>query len=122
MDLNGNGVLDVEELMFRQYATGCEPAEAQVRAMDYMRCGDLNKDKVISLQEYTDSGKPAWAECIKESTVRRAHGFVRFFDADENMDGFLENKESSLRILTWDALTRTRMGRLIKQSSMILSP
>jgi len=93
MDVNGNGVLDVEELMFRQYATGCEPVEAQVRAMDYMRCGDTNKDKVISLQEYTDSAKPAWDECIKVSADRRAHGFVRFFDADEDMDGFLSKKE-----------------------------
>jgi len=61
--------------------------------MDYMRCGDLNKDKWISLPEYTDSAKPAWTECIKESNVRRAHGFVRFFDADANMDGFLDSKE-----------------------------
>jgi len=61
--------------------------------MDYMRCGDVNKDKWISLPEYTDSAKPAWAECIKESNVRRAHGFVRFFDADADMDGFLEMKE-----------------------------
>jgi Ca2+-binding EF-hand superfamily protein len=93
LDINGDGFLNVEELMFRQYATGCEPAEAQVRGMDYMKCGDLNKDKQISLKEFSDSAKPAWAECIKESNVRRAHGFVRFFDADENMDGFLEPKE-----------------------------
>lgn len=93
LDIDGDGKLNVEELMFRQYATGCEPAEAQVRAMDYMKCGDINKDKYISKQEYGDSSKPAWAECIKESSVRRAHGFVRFFMADEDMDGFLEPKE-----------------------------
>jgi len=93
LDINADGKLDTEELMFRQYATGCEPAEAQVRAMDYLRCGDANKDNYISKEEYADSAKPAWAECIKKVADRRAHGFVRFFDADENMDGFLEPKE-----------------------------
>jgi len=93
LDTNADGSLDVEELMFHQYATGCEPSEAQVRAMDYMKCGDANKDQKISLQEYTDSAKQDWSECIKETADRRAHGFVRFFDADANMDGFLEKKE-----------------------------
>jgi len=99
LDVNGNGFLDVEELMFRQYATGCEPIEAQVRAMDYFRCGDLNKDKQISLEEYTASTKPEWAECIKVASDRRAHGFVRFFDADANMDGFLEPKELMVGVI-----------------------
>jgi Ca2+-binding EF-hand superfamily protein len=93
MDTNGDGSLDPEELMFRQYATGCEPIEAQVRANDYMRCGDLDKNGAISLKEFNESSKPAWADCVKESNVRRAHGFVRFFDADENMDNFLTPKE-----------------------------
>jgi len=100
LDINGNGFLDSEELMFRQYATGCEPSEAQMRAIDYMKCGDLNKDNQISLQEYTDSTKPAWAECIKESSVRRAHGFVKFFDADLNMDGVLDKKELLVGMIT----------------------
>jgi len=100
LDMDGNGFLDSEELMFRQYATGCEPSEAQMRAIDYMKCGDLNKDNQISLQEYTDSTKPAWAECIKESSVRRAHGFVKFFDADLNMDGVLEKKELLVGMIT----------------------
>merc|ERR1719321_2634657 len=39
MDLNGDASLEMEELMFHQFATGCEPIEAQVRAQDYMRCG-----------------------------------------------------------------------------------
>jgi hypothetical protein len=135
MDINGNGVLDVEELMFRQYATGCEPAEAQVRAMDYMRCGDTNKDKVISKEEFIASTKPAWAECIKGAADRRAHGFVRFFDADENMDGFLEPKELLVgMIMLWGkpgeqlvdpymkCQTKTKMVRLTRPNSMIPSP
>jgi len=102
LDADGDGYLNVEELMFRQYATGCEPSEAQMRAVDYMKCGDVNKDQKISLQEYTDSANAKWAECIKESSVRRAHGFVRFFDADANMDGFLEPKELLVgMILLW---------------------
>merc|ERR1719253_1621031 len=60
LDRNSDGKLDVEELMFRQYATGCEPIEAQVRANDYFSCGDMNKDDAISLQEFKDSTKPAW--------------------------------------------------------------
>jgi Ca2+-binding EF-hand superfamily protein len=102
LDANSDGFLNVEELMFRQYATGCEPAEAQMRAVDYMKCGDTNKDQKISLEEYTASTKAPWAECIKESAVRRAHGFVRFFDADADMDGFLEKKELMVgMILLW---------------------
>jgi len=93
MDTNGDRSLEPEELMFRQYATGCEPIEAQVRANDYMRCGDMDKNGVISFTEFNESTKPAWADCVKESNVRRAHGFVKFFDADANMDNFLTPKE-----------------------------
>lgn len=94
MDLNGDKKLSVQELMYRQYVTGCEPMEAQVRARDYMACGDVNKDKVISYEEFTFAAtKPNWAECIKGTSDRRAHGFVRFFDADQNMDGFLTKQE-----------------------------
>jgi len=89
MDRNGDHILDTEELMFRQYATGCEPMEAQVRSNDYMRCGDSNKDGEISLQEFNASAQPAWTECIKESSLRRAHGFVKFIDADANLDSNL---------------------------------
>merc|ERR1719399_2010934 len=77
-DYNGDGHLETSELMFHQYATGCEPIEAQVRAQDYMRCGDTNKDTFIDL---------------KESNIRRSHGFVKFFDADQNMDNFLTKPE-----------------------------
>jgi Ca2+-binding EF-hand superfamily protein len=102
MDTNNDKQLEPEELMFRQYATGCEPIEAQIRATDYMKCGDLNKDGKISLQEFNESAKPAWAECVKESGLRRAHGFVKFFDADANMDGFLTPKELMVgMILLW---------------------
>lgn len=93
LDTNADRKLDEEELMFRQYATGCEPIEAQVRAQDYMRCGDTNKDTFIDLKEFNASAQPAWAECIKESNIRRSHGFVKFFDADQNMDNFLTKPE-----------------------------
>lgn len=100
MDRNGDRKLTVQELMFRQYATGCEPMEAQVRAKDYMSCGDLNKDGVISAEEFNfASTKPDWAECIKKTSDRRAHGFVRFFDADQNMDGFLTKLELQVGLI-----------------------
>jgi len=100
MDTNGDRKLEPEELMFRQYATGCEPIEAQIRAVDYMKCGDLNKDGTISLHEFNESAKPAWADCVKQSDVRRSHGFVKFFDADQNLDGFLTNKELTVGMIT----------------------
>jgi len=100
MDTNGDRQLEPEELMFRQYATGCEPIEAQIRANDYMKCGDLNKDGMISLQEFNESGKTAWAECVKQSGVRRSHGFVKFFDADQNLDGFLTQKELAVGVIS----------------------
>jgi len=99
MDLDGDKQLSAEELMFHQYATGCEPAEAQARGTDYMRCGDLDKNGMISLQEYEESAKPAWAECVKVSKDRRAHGFIRFFLADQNMDGNLTLKELTVGLI-----------------------
>merc|ERR1719191_1808611 len=104
MDTNGDRQLEPEELMFRQYATGCEPMEAQVRANDYMRCGDLNKDGMISMQELNASTQPAWANCVKDSTDRRAHGFLRFFMADADMDGFVTPKELEVGLIKlWGA-------------------
>jgi Ca2+-binding EF-hand superfamily protein len=99
MDLNGDAKLDTEELMFRQYATGCEPMEAQVRGSDYLRCGDLDKDGMISLPEFNASTQPAWAHCVKDSTDRRAHGFLRFFMADADMDGKLTLKELEVGLI-----------------------
>jgi len=61
MDLNGDQKLSSEELMFQQYATGCEPMEAQVRATDYFRCGDSDKDGMISKAEFNQSTEHAWA-------------------------------------------------------------
>jgi len=114
LDQNGDHKLEPEELMFRQYATGCEPLEAQMRANDYMRCGDSDKDGYISMKEFNDSAKPAWAECVKESNVRRAHGFVRFFDADADMDGFLTIKELTVgTILLWGKPGEQIAGPLI---------
>jgi len=99
LDLNNDQKLNTEELMFRQYATGCEPIEAQIRAADYMRCGDTSKDGVIDMAEFNASTSPAWADCIKYSKDRRAHGFVRFFDADADMDGKLTPKELEVGLI-----------------------
>lgn len=99
LDLNNDQKLNTEELMFRQYATGCEPMEAQMRAADYMRCGDTDHDGYITVAEFNASTSPAWAECIKTSTDRRAHGFMRFFDADANMDGKLTPKELEVGLI-----------------------
>lgn len=99
LDLNGDRMLNTEELMFHQYATGCEPMEAQVRGGDYLRCGDLNKDGLISLDEFKKSSEPAWAHCVKDSTDRRAHGFIRFFMCDADMDGKLTPKELEVGLI-----------------------
>lgn len=100
MDYNGDGHLDAPELMFHQFATGCEPMEGQVRAEDYMKCGDLDKNKLISAQEFNASTQPAFAECVKESAVRRSHGFVKFFPSDQDMDGKLSRKELEVGVIT----------------------
>jgi Ca2+-binding EF-hand superfamily protein len=99
MDKNGDQVLSSEELMFRQYASGCEPSEAAVRGNDYMKCGDANHDDVISLQEFAASAEPAWAECVKESQLRRAHGFVKFFQSDLNYDNKLSPTELTVGLI-----------------------
>lgn len=99
MDLNGDGKLSSEELMFEQYATGCEPMEAQTRAMDYFRCGDLDKDGFISKAEFLKSTEPAWDHCVKDSADRRAHGFMRFFMADADMDGKVTPKELEVGLI-----------------------
>merc|ERR1719235_843273 len=99
MDTNGDHMLNTEELMFHQYATGCEPMEAQVRGVDYMRCGDLDKDGLISPAEFNKSTEPAWANCVKDGTDRRAHGFIRFFMCDADMDGKLTPKELEVGLI-----------------------
>merc|ERR550537_630618 len=58
-----------------------------------MRCGDTNNDEMISLKEFSESAKPAWGECVKESQLRRAHGLVKFFDSDQNYDNKLSPTE-----------------------------
>jgi len=100
LDLNGDKKLTVQELMYRQFYTGCEPMEAQVRAKDYFTCGDTNKDKFIDQAEFTAAATtPAFAECIKKTSDRRAHGFVRFFSADADMDGFLTKTELKVGLI-----------------------
>jgi len=99
MDVNGDHKLSSEELMFQQYATGCEPMEAQVRATDYLRCGDTDKDGMISMAEFNQSTQPAWAHCVKDSSDRRAHGFIRFFASDADMDGKLTLKELEVGLI-----------------------
>merc|ERR1719158_2622356 len=59
-----------------------------------MACGDLNRDKTIDEVEFEAAGTlKKFAECIKKTSDRRAHGFVRFFSADADMDGFLTKDE-----------------------------
>jgi len=99
MDSDGDKHLELSELMWRQYTSGCEPIEAEVRAADYMRCGDKDKDDMISFQEFQDSAKPEWAECVKKSSLRRAHGFVKFFDADQNYDDKLSPTELTVGLI-----------------------
>merc|ERR1719191_1496237 len=99
MDADGDKHLTLTELMWRQYASGCEPIEAEVRAADYLRCGDKDKDDMISFQEFQDSAKPEWAECVKKSQLRRAHGFVKFFDADQNYDDKLSPTELTVGLI-----------------------
>lgn len=115
MDRNNDGHLSEEELMFRQYATGCEPQEAQARGVDYFKCGDTNKDGQISLQEFKNSAGPSFAECIRNFDGRRTHGFVHFMDADTDFDSRLSKTELRVGILQlWgspgDELVEPLMG------------
>jgi len=115
LDRNNDRKLDTEELMFHQYATGCEPMEAQVRGADYLRCGDLNKDGMIDMKEFSESTKPAWANCVKDSSDRRAHGFLRFFMADSDLDGKVTLKELEVGlIMLWGAPGDALSGDLMK--------
>lgn len=93
LDRNADGKLDEQELMFRQYATGCQASVAQARSLDYLQCGDTNKDKFISLDEFKASTKEPWAACVKDLKDRRVHGFVRFFEADKDWDDMLSEAE-----------------------------
>jgi len=99
MDWDGDKHLSLTELMWRQYSSGCEPIEAEVRAADYLRCGDLDSDDLISFEEFGNSAKPAWAECVKKSTLRRAHGMVKFFDSDQNYDDKLSPTELTVGLI-----------------------
>lgn len=98
LDRNGDKVLDAAELTYRQYSSGCDPIEAQIRAQDYMICGDANKDGSISVDEFEASADPAWAECVRGSRDRRAHTFYRFFEADANFDGVVDETELRVEI------------------------
>jgi len=93
LDRNGDKTLDMDELTFRQYASGCDPMEAQIRAQDYMRCGDANKNGNICVHEFEAAAKPEWAECVRASSDRRAHTFYRFFEADDDFNGKLSEIE-----------------------------
>lgn len=93
MDRNKDGVLDAEEIAYKQFASGCEPCVAHARGQDYVQCGDTNKDGKISKEEFKESTKPAWAACVKDMKDRRLHGFVRFFESDEDWDNKLSLNE-----------------------------
>jgi len=99
LDRNHDGKLDQRELMFRQYATGCEASVAQARSLDYLHCGDANKDNVISAEEFKASVEAPWADCVKNLKDRRVHGFVRFFEADKDWDDKLSKDELSAGIV-----------------------
>merc|ERR1719487_2447048 len=65
-----------------------------------MMCGDANKDKVIDEKEFDAAATTkAFAECIKKTSDRHAHGFVRFFAADADMDGFLTPTELKVGLI-----------------------
>jgi len=100
LDRDNNKQLSEEEIMYRQYSTGCEPMEAQVRGVDYMRCADKDGNQQLSLQEFEASTGPEWAQCVKSAGDRRAHGFVRFVPSDTNFDGKLSMTELRVGILT----------------------
>lgn len=101
LDRNGDKKLDVDELMFRQYATGCEASVAQARGLDYMQCGDKDKNGFISLEEFKASADPAgrFPGCVKDLKDRRVHGFVRFFEADTDWDNKLSEHELRVGII-----------------------
>lgn len=115
MDRNNDKLLSEDEIMYRQYVTGCEPMEAQVRGFDYMRCADLDRNGMISFQEFNASTTDAWFQCVKTAQDRRAHGFVRFMDSDTNYDGELDMTELRVGILKlWGAPGEALVEPLMK--------
>lgn len=58
-----------------------------------MICGDANKDGKICIKEFEASADPEWAACVRGSSDRRAHTFYRFFEADNNFDGKVDETE-----------------------------
>merc|ERR1719378_1229621 len=54
--------------------------------MDYMSCGDKNGDKALSEVEFKGTMSDQWVKCVMSRADRRAHGFMRFIDADEDID------------------------------------
>jgi len=99
LDRNHDGKLDQRELMFRQYATGCQASVAQARSLDYLQCGDKNKDNFISSEEFKASTEEPWAACVKDLKDRRVHGFVRFFEADKDYNDQLSEEELTAGIV-----------------------
>lgn len=96
LDVDGSGTLDGQELMHRQFATGCEPSEAQIRANDYMICGDADGNKEINPEEFEAALKEEWLKCVNGRSDRRAHGFMRFIDGDLDFDDKLSLTELRL--------------------------
>lgn len=93
MDADGNDALDSDELMFRQFSMGCEASESQLRAMDYMHCGDKDKSGSISPSEFEASMQPEWAKCVVDRGASRSHGFMHFFDVDTDWSESLSGSE-----------------------------
>lgn len=98
LDRNKDGSLDDKELRYKQFASGCEPCVAHARGLDYLQCGDKNKDGKVSPEEFEESKKPGWAACVKDLKDRRLHGFVRFFEADADWDNKLSLNELTVGI------------------------
>jgi Ca2+-binding EF-hand superfamily protein len=98
MDADGNGQLSADELMYRQFSTGCEASESQIRAVDYMKCGDTDGSNSISPAEFEASMQPGWVKCVVERNEHRSHGFMRFFDVDADFSDSLSGAELRLAL------------------------
>uniref|UniRef100_A0A7S3XEE7 EF-hand domain-containing protein n=1 Tax=Picocystis salinarum TaxID=88271 RepID=A0A7S3XEE7_9CHLO len=67
LDINGDGVVDVKELSNLLVLWGLPATDA----MDFVRLGDTDNDKALSLDEFTAQGKLVWsyvADCLTHSS------------------------------------------------------
>merc|ERR1719498_2046332 len=103
--------------------------------MDYMICGDKDGNRALSEAEYKNTLGESWEKCVMGRADRRAHGFMRFIEADEDIDDKLSLTElrvalsklwgppgEQLRSPSWDVPTRTRTARSASRSFMTRLP